>query len=167
MRFKGFFTLADRTCVTGWWSQSGAVTRVELSSARDTDSPNGQELVFIGTHLHADARRAALNDCLHGDYEALPPMAHYSLGQARRRRRLQARVSLTGGGRLPPESPRSSRGDRAESTTQPFPYPSSEPPRRPGSGGGHGQSRGRGHGSRRPAECRRLERRRQPAPIHR
>ncbi|RMB82480.1 GTP-binding protein [Streptomyces shenzhenensis] len=74
LRSKGFFTLASRPQVTGLWSQAGSVARFEPSAARDTDSPEGQELVFIGTHLHADALRAALTDCLMADGELLPPL---------------------------------------------------------------------------------------------
>lgn len=74
LRSKGFFTLASRSQVTGLWSQAGSVARLEPSSARDTDSPGGQELVFIGTHLHADALHAALTDCLMADGESLPPV---------------------------------------------------------------------------------------------
>ncbi|MFF5857721.1 GTP-binding protein [Streptomyces sp. NPDC012751] len=73
LRSKGFFTLASRPRVTGLWSQAGAVARFEPSAARDTDSPEYQELVFIGTHLRADALRAALTDCLMADGESLPP----------------------------------------------------------------------------------------------
>ena len=72
LRSKGFFTLASRPQVTGLWSQAGAVARFEPSAARDTDAPYAQELVFIGTHLHAEALRAALADCLMADGEALP-----------------------------------------------------------------------------------------------
>ncbi|MEU1299585.1 GTP-binding protein [Streptomyces shenzhenensis] len=74
LRSKGFFTLASRPQVTGLWSQAGSVARFEPSAARDTDSPEGQELVFIGTHLHADALRTALTDCLMADGELLPPL---------------------------------------------------------------------------------------------
>ncbi|MGW3512518.1 GTP-binding protein, partial [Streptomyces sp. NPDC000994] len=74
LRSKGFFTLASRPQVTGLWSQAGSVARFEPSGARDTDSPGGQELVFIGTHLHADALHAALTDCLMADGESLPPV---------------------------------------------------------------------------------------------
>ncbi|MGN5381072.1 GTP-binding protein [Streptomyces lasalocidi] len=73
LRSKGFFTLASRPHVTGLWSQAGSVARFEPSAARDTDSPSGQELVFIGTHLHTDALQAALTDCLMADGETLPP----------------------------------------------------------------------------------------------
>ncbi|MFJ9034227.1 GTP-binding protein [Streptomyces sp. NPDC102274] len=72
LRSKGFFSLAGRLHVTGLWSQAGAVARFEPSAARDSDSPDAQELVFIGTHLHADALRAALTDCLMADGEARP-----------------------------------------------------------------------------------------------
>ncbi|MFJ4551144.1 GTP-binding protein, partial [Streptomyces sp. NPDC088817] len=74
LRSKGFFTLAGRPQVTGLWSQAGSVARFEPSAARDTDSPDGQELVFIGTHLRADALHAALTDCLMTDGESLPPV---------------------------------------------------------------------------------------------
>ncbi|MGW4728652.1 GTP-binding protein [Streptomyces shenzhenensis] len=74
LRSKGFFTLASRPQVTGLWSQAGSVARFEPSAARDTDSPEVQELVFIGTHLHADALRMALTDCLMADGELLPPL---------------------------------------------------------------------------------------------
>ncbi|MFI9604610.1 GTP-binding protein [Streptomyces sp. NPDC052043] len=74
LRSKGFFTLAGRRQVTGLWSQAGSVARFEPSGARDADSPEGQELVFIGTHLHADALHAALTDCLLADGEGLPPV---------------------------------------------------------------------------------------------
>jgi hypothetical protein len=72
LRSKGFFTLASRPRVTGLWSQAGSVARFEPSAARDADSPERQELVFIGTHLHADALHAALTDCLMADEESLP-----------------------------------------------------------------------------------------------
>ncbi|GAA2306118.1 zinc metallochaperone GTPase ZigA [Streptomyces hawaiiensis] len=74
LRSKGFFTLASRPRVTGLWSQAGSVARFEPSSARDTDSPYAQELVFIGTDLNAESLRAALADCLMRDDEA-PPAA--------------------------------------------------------------------------------------------
>ncbi|WP_369362870.1 GTP-binding protein [Streptomyces sp. CG4] len=73
LRSKGFFTLASRPQVTGLWSQAGSVARFEPSAARDTDSPAGQELVFIGTHLHTEALHAALTSCLLADGETLPP----------------------------------------------------------------------------------------------
>jgi G3E family GTPase len=73
LRSKGFFTLAGRPGVTGLWSQAGSVARFEPSAAHDTDSPAGQELVFIGTRLHADALHAALTDCLMSDGESPPP----------------------------------------------------------------------------------------------
>ncbi|WFB85007.1 MULTISPECIES: GTP-binding protein [Streptomyces] len=72
LRSKGFFTLANRPRVTGLWSQAGSVARFEPSSARDTDSPFAQELVFIGTHLDAGSLRAALTDCLVREGERLP-----------------------------------------------------------------------------------------------
>ncbi|MER6029487.1 GTP-binding protein [Streptomyces sp. NPDC001851] len=73
LRSKGFFTLASRPHVTGLWSQAGSVARFEPSAARDPDSPQCQELVFIGTHLHADVLHAALTDCLMADGESPPP----------------------------------------------------------------------------------------------
>ncbi|MFG3516873.1 GTP-binding protein [Streptomyces bobili] len=72
LRSKGFFTLASRPQVTGLWSQAGSVARFEPSAARDTDGPGGQELVFIGTHLRAEALHAALEDCLLTNGEKLP-----------------------------------------------------------------------------------------------
>ncbi|MFF8029426.1 GTP-binding protein [Streptomyces sp. NPDC007896] len=74
LRSKGFFTLSSRPQVTGLWSQAGSVARFEPSAARNADSPGGQELVFIGTHLHADALHAALNDCLIAQGESPPPV---------------------------------------------------------------------------------------------
>ncbi|MFF5475995.1 GTP-binding protein [Streptomyces sp. NPDC012935] len=72
LRSKGFFTLASRPHVTGLWSQAGSVARFEPSAARDADAPYAQELVFIGTHLHAEALRTALADCLMAGDEGLP-----------------------------------------------------------------------------------------------
>ncbi|WP_328733919.1 GTP-binding protein [Streptomyces bobili] len=72
LRSKGFFTLASRPQVTGLWSQAGSVARFEPSAARDADGPGGQELVFIGTHLRAEALHAALEDCLLANGESLP-----------------------------------------------------------------------------------------------
>ncbi|WP_438295876.1 GTP-binding protein [Streptomyces sp. HUAS TT7] len=72
LRSKGFFTLASRPHVTGLWSQAGSVARFEPSTARDTESPEAQELVFIGTDLNADALQAALADCLMADGESVP-----------------------------------------------------------------------------------------------
>ncbi|TPQ16530.1 GTP-binding protein [Streptomyces sporangiiformans] len=72
LRSKGFFTLASRPHVTGLWSQAGSVARFEPSAARDADGPNGQELVFIGTHLNAEALHAALAGCLMAESECLP-----------------------------------------------------------------------------------------------
>ncbi|MEW1751718.1 GTP-binding protein [Streptomyces angustmyceticus] len=71
LRSKGFFWLASRPNVTGLWSQAGAVARFEPSGARAPDDSQGQELVFIGTELRAEALRAALADCLLADGE--PP----------------------------------------------------------------------------------------------
>ncbi|WP_406118196.1 GTP-binding protein [Streptomyces sp. NBC_00989] len=73
LRSKGFFTLASRPRVTGLWSQAGSVARFEPSAAHDTDSPDGQELVFIGTHLHPNTLHAALTNCLMTDTDSLPP----------------------------------------------------------------------------------------------
>jgi G3E family GTPase len=64
LRSKGFFWLASRPHVTGLWSQAGSVARFEPSGARDADSAQGQELVFIGTGLPTNALQAALADCL-------------------------------------------------------------------------------------------------------
>lgn len=67
LRSKGFFTLASRPRVTGLCSQAGSVVRFEPSTARETESPEAQDLVFIGTDLNADAPQAALGDCLMAD----------------------------------------------------------------------------------------------------
>lgn len=72
LRSKGFFWLASRPRVTGLWSQAGAVARFEPSGARGPDTTQGQELVFIGTGLRADALQAALEACLLGLDEAVP-----------------------------------------------------------------------------------------------
>lgn len=72
LRSKGFFRLASRPRVTGLWSQAGAVARFEPSGALGPDTAQGQELVFIGTDLRADALRAALDACLLGPGEAVP-----------------------------------------------------------------------------------------------
>ncbi|MFF5701423.1 GTP-binding protein [Streptomyces sp. NPDC012794] len=72
LRSKGFFWLASRPRVTGLWSQAGAVARFEPSGARGPDSAQGQELVFIGTGLRADALRAALEACLLSPDEPAP-----------------------------------------------------------------------------------------------
>ncbi|MFI2433247.1 GTP-binding protein [Streptomyces sp. NPDC018693] len=72
LRSKGFFTLASRPHITGLWSQAGSVARFEPSAARDAEATHAQELVFIGTHLHAEALRAALTDCLAADGEEVP-----------------------------------------------------------------------------------------------
>ncbi|MPY47648.1 GTP-binding protein [Streptomyces acidicola] len=74
LRSKGFFALAGRPQVTGLWSQAGSVARFEPFAARDTDSPAGQELVFIGTHLKTEALQAALTNCLLANGEILPPV---------------------------------------------------------------------------------------------
>ncbi|MFI9202824.1 GTP-binding protein [Streptomyces sp. NPDC053048] len=72
LRSKGFFWLASRPRVTGLWSQAGSVARFEPSGARDADSAQGQELVFIGTGLRAEELRTALAGCLMQDGESLP-----------------------------------------------------------------------------------------------
>lgn len=72
LRSKGFFTLASRPRVTGLWSQAGSVARFEPSAARDSDAPYAQELVFIGTHLDAEALEAALAGCLMAAGEDVP-----------------------------------------------------------------------------------------------
>ena len=72
LRSKGFFRLASRPRVTGLWSQAGAVARFEPSGALGPDTAQGQELVFIGTGLRADALRAALEACLLSPGEAVP-----------------------------------------------------------------------------------------------
>ena len=74
LRSKGFFWLASRPHVTGLWSQAGSVARFEPSAALGAESPSGQELVFIGTGLRAEALRAALADCLMRDGESRPPV---------------------------------------------------------------------------------------------
>lgn len=73
LRSKGFFWLASRPHVTGLWSQAGSVARFEPSGARDADTTQGQELVFIGTGLRPEALQAALTACLMADGERLPP----------------------------------------------------------------------------------------------
>ncbi|MFD7834634.1 GTP-binding protein [Streptomyces sp. NPDC059761] len=72
LRSKGFFWLASRPHVTGLWSQAGAVASFEPSGARDADTTQGQELVFIGTGLRTEALQAALAGCLMADGEVLP-----------------------------------------------------------------------------------------------
>ncbi|MER7911765.1 GTP-binding protein [Streptomyces sp. NPDC096068] len=72
LRSKGFFWLASRPRVTGLWSQAGAVARFEPSGARGPETTQGQELVFIGAGLRADALRAALDACLLTPDEAVP-----------------------------------------------------------------------------------------------
>ncbi|GGP54916.1 GTP-binding protein [Streptomyces melanogenes] len=72
LRSKGFFWLASRPHVTGLWSQAGAVARFEPSGARDADTPQGQELVFIGTGLRTEALQSALTNCLVAEGETPP-----------------------------------------------------------------------------------------------
>ncbi|MFD9976045.1 GTP-binding protein [Streptomyces sp. NPDC059017] len=72
LRSKGFFRLASRLLVTGLWSQAGSVARFEPSGTHDRDTPEGQELVFIGTGLRPDALHTALTDCLLAEGEAPP-----------------------------------------------------------------------------------------------
>ncbi|MFJ3921487.1 GTP-binding protein [Streptomyces sp. NPDC090022] len=72
LRSKGFFWLASRPKVTGLWSQAGAVARFEPSGARGPETAQGQELVFIGTGLRAEALRAALEACLLSPDEPVP-----------------------------------------------------------------------------------------------
>ncbi|MFF6885988.1 GTP-binding protein [Streptomyces sp. NPDC012421] len=70
LRSKGFFWLAGRPRITGLWSQAGSVARFEPSGVRD--DAQGQELVFIGTGLRAEALKAALTSCLLAEGEELP-----------------------------------------------------------------------------------------------
>ncbi|MCS0599746.1 GTP-binding protein [Streptomyces sp. LP11] len=72
LRSKGFFALAGRPHVTGLWSQAGSVARFEPSAVHEADSPPGQELVFIGVRLRAEALATALTDCLLADGECAP-----------------------------------------------------------------------------------------------
>ncbi|WP_411076041.1 GTP-binding protein [Streptomyces sp. cmx-4-7] len=72
LRSKGFFRLAGRSRITGLWSQAGSVARFEPFGVRD--DAQGQELVFIGTGLRAEALEAALESCLMAEGEPLPPV---------------------------------------------------------------------------------------------
>ncbi|MFE9725687.1 GTP-binding protein [Streptomyces sp. NPDC005794] len=72
LRSKGFFWLSSRPDVTGLWSQAGSVARFEPSGARDADTTQGQELVFIGTDLRTEAVHEALSGCLMSEGEARP-----------------------------------------------------------------------------------------------
>ncbi|MEE1768117.1 GTP-binding protein [Streptomyces sp. JV185] len=72
LRSKGFFWLSSRPNVTGLWSQAGSVARFEPSGARDADTAQGQELVFIGTDLQVEALHDALAECLMSEGEARP-----------------------------------------------------------------------------------------------
>ncbi|MFJ7909132.1 GTP-binding protein [Kitasatospora sp. NPDC096204] len=69
LRSKGFFRLATRPHVTGLWSQAGSVARFEPAGVH-ADS-QGQELVFIGTALNADALHDRLAACLLADGEPI------------------------------------------------------------------------------------------------
>lgn len=77
LRSKGFFRLAGRPRVTGLWSQAGTVARFEPSGAHGPDTAQGQELVFIGTGLRAEALRAALDACLLAPGEPVPADDHF------------------------------------------------------------------------------------------
>lgn len=73
LRSKGFFRLATRPHVTGLWSQAGSVARFEPAGVHSADQ--GQELVFIGTDLRADALQLRLAGCLLQDGETADPSA--------------------------------------------------------------------------------------------
>lgn len=72
LRSKGFLRLASRSWVAGLWSQAGAVARFGPSGALGPDTTQGQELVFIGTGLHSDTLRAALEACLLDPEDPVP-----------------------------------------------------------------------------------------------
>ncbi|SOB85656.1 GTP-binding protein [Streptomyces sp. 1331.2] len=69
LRSKGFFRLATRPHVTGLWSQAGSVARFEPAGVHADGQ--GQELVFIGTALNADALHDRLTACLLADGEPI------------------------------------------------------------------------------------------------
>ncbi|WP_211359906.1 GTP-binding protein [Actinocorallia herbida] len=54
LRVKGFCRLASRPSTAALWSQAGPVIRLEPFATVDDASPEGQELVFIGTALRHD-----------------------------------------------------------------------------------------------------------------
>ncbi|MEV6868959.1 GTP-binding protein [Streptosporangium subroseum] len=64
LRSKGFFRLASRPGVIGFWSQAGSVARFEPFAAWAPETPKSQELVFIGIDLRGEELRAALKKCL-------------------------------------------------------------------------------------------------------
>ncbi|MFD3353656.1 GTP-binding protein [Streptomyces fradiae] len=70
LRSKGFFRLAGRPRIVGLWSQAGSVARFEPSGV--AEDGQGQELVFIGTALDAEALTVALEGCLMAEGEEPP-----------------------------------------------------------------------------------------------